>query len=141
MPSDSDSTVIPVTVARGDQDLPLTSSNAQALNLAMAGGEATANYFHNLVLVNNFLSWVNTTPGAWIETTDSNNNPAWFATQGSGANSMSMMMTAVPDSDVLSGTTTPTNFPWNGVNYNIVGSLQGTLSFADTPAWYVTLPI
>ncbi len=52
-------------------------------------------------------------------------------------NAIYMILATEPDTAVIKGEKPPSQFIWNGVTYNTVGSITGTLSYNDQPLWYV----
>ncbi len=73
-------TNIPTALASSAQGMPLTSQALTAINQAAKGGEYTAKFFENMVVTNNFISWLNTMGDqAWIQDTDDYGNPVIFA--------------------------------------------------------------
>lgn len=60
---------------------------------------------------------------------------------GDTSNTMYLVGQPALDNDVVSGQSQPSQFEWQGQSYNIVGTLTMTLSFNETPLWYVEVPL
>ncbi len=117
------------------QGVPLTGSAEQMILQAAGGGPAELFQIQNQVA--EFTKWIKRAgQGAWQQLTRQG-NPIYVASNGP----MSMVLDSVPNTSVIEGKTPPSQFNWNGQNYNIVGSLTGTLSYNQQPLWVVEAPL
>ncbi|GHO85757.1 hypothetical protein [Dictyobacter formicarum] len=146
----------------------LTDTVKQGIMTAAQGGEHTAAYFNNQFTVGNFINWLNSEgDSAWVMENDKDGNPVIWAAQLGAAptnnkagrqqpknlkglkleqvlatpNAISMVLRPIENKNVISGKDQPSQFNWNGKNYNVVGSITGTLSYDQQPLWYVDVPV
>lgn len=131
-PSDL-SFVIPASA----QGIALTTEMQGTLAGALQGGSGTAAYFANQNQIAKFTSWVND-GGAWVMGTDDHGNPTYFADDGAGT---TMVLATVPATDAINGAAPPTGFSWDGQNYNMAGTLTGTLSYNQQQLWTIEVPL
>jgi len=139
----ADSTSIPLGIGQQKSGVPMTADNKSALVAALQGGTATSTFFQNQNVGQNFTNYVGTAgQSAWIASTDeTTGNPVYFAAQQSGANSQAMVVQANIDQNAISSNTPSGSFSYNGQNYNILGSLEMTISYNTTPQWYFQAPL
>jgi hypothetical protein len=142
--SDPVTTNLPMGLGPQKTGVPMVASAQTALTSALQGGQNTADFFQNQNVANNFSAWLSTTAGqnAWIQSTDeSTGNPAWFAAQESGGNMQYLTVNSTIDNQSIQSGTPSGSFPWQGQNYNIVGTLTMTMSYNTTPQWYFQAPL
>jgi cyclophilin family peptidyl-prolyl cis-trans isomerase len=140
--SDNPTNDIKTALGSGTQGIPLTSNIQAAIMTAAQGGEDTATFFHNQNASAAFMSYLNEQgDAAWNWTVDDQGKPVVFAAQQSGANTIKMVARTLLDQNVIQGQTQPGQFNHDGNTYNIIGSIANTLSYNETPLWYVEVPL
>lgn len=121
------------------QGIALTTEMQGTLAGALQGGQGTADYFANQNQIAKFASWVNAKgKDAWTLGTDDHGSPTYVADDGAGT---TMVLATVPATDAINGAAPPTGFPWDGQNYNVAGTITGTLSYNQQQLWTVEVPV
>lgn len=138
----SDQQKIKTALSQGRSGITLSDQAMGDLIAAARGGEATTTFFRRLDTNAGFMRFLKEQgDAAWIESEDDAGNPVIFAAQESSANKLTLVLRPVAAPGVLAGTAAPEKFPWNGKNYNIVGSISGTFAYDEQPVWYVQVPV
>ncbi|HWN67487.1 MAG TPA: hypothetical protein VNM90_07590 [Haliangium sp.] len=141
-------TSLPFALGPSTQGIPLSGGAQQMVQQAMQGGGATAAFFQNQYTVGNFVSWLNSQgESAWIQSTDDQGNPVFFAEQTSQTGNIVLLLQTTQATSTTQGARAaadddgPPQFQWNGQSYNVVGSVTGTLTFNSVPLWWIEVPL
>ena len=125
----------------GTRGLPWTATGQSLLQAAMQGGAATAGFFAAQNAISLLVTALNNGSAGWVQATDSSGNPTWAASLPVTGGVIAVTLATAPDTDVISGTTTPPSFQWEGNSYNIVGSFSGTVTYNDNAIWTIQVPV
>jgi hypothetical protein len=132
------------------QGLPTTGGTVPALlQQALQGASGTAAFFSAQNQLAGLITWINEQgDSAWIESTDANGNPVFFAEQtGAGTASQSVIVSSAfanvidPTSMAADDDTGQTGFTWQGQDYQVVGSINLTTSWNNNTQRVVTIPV
>lgn len=121
--------------------VPWTPTGQLLLLKGMQGGQGTAVFFSAQYAVGMLVSALNSGSVVWSQASDANGYPTWTASLPIFESALTITITTTVDSDVISGSTEPPSFTWEGNSYNVVGTFSGNVTYGDTSVWTIQVPV
>jgi hypothetical protein len=135
-------TTLPFAIGTSRSGIPLTTAANTALQQGMQGGSGTQAFMAGQIVQDNFFGYLNeNNDSCWSWSVDESGNPAYFAAQQSGSNTMFLAGTATIDAGAAANPGSSGQFTFNEQTYNIIGTLTTTLGYNTAPLWYMQVPL